>query len=99
MRADKRKNLEAKGWKVGGAKDFLGLTDGEAAYIELRLKLAQGLKAKRSQQGLSQTEHLGRRIASWVRSSAAVGRPSSTRINGRLPSLRLSPYPTRTAAS
>jgi DNA-binding XRE family transcriptional regulator len=64
MRADKRKNLEAKGWKVGGAKDFLGLTDGEAAYIELRLKLAQGLRAKRSAQGLSQTA-----LAKAVRSS------------------------------
>ena len=64
MRADKRKNLEAKGWKVGGAKDFLGLTDGEAAYIELRLKLAQGLRATRSAQGLSQTE-----LAKAVRSS------------------------------
>ena len=64
MRADKRKNLDAKGWKVGGAKDFLGLTDGEAAYIELRLKLAQGLRAKRSAQGLSQTE-----LAKAVRSS------------------------------
>lgn len=64
MRADKRKNLEAKGWKVGGAKDFLGLTDGEAAYIELRLKLARGLRAKRSAQGLSQTE-----LAKAVRSS------------------------------
>jgi ribosome-binding protein aMBF1 (putative translation factor) len=56
MRAKKRKGLEAKGWKVGSAKDFLGLTDHEAAYIELRLKLAQGLKDKRSSRGLSQTE-------------------------------------------
>ena len=64
MRADKRKNLEAKGWKVGGAKDFLELTDGEAAYIELRLKLAEGLRAKRSARGLSQTE-----LAKAVRSS------------------------------
>jgi len=47
MRAEKRRSLEARGWKVGGAKDFLGLTDQEAACIELRLKLAQGLKAKR----------------------------------------------------
>ena len=56
MRAEKRKGLEEKGWKVGSAMDFLGLTDHEAAYIELRLKLAQGLKAKRSSRGLSQTE-------------------------------------------
>jgi ribosome-binding protein aMBF1 (putative translation factor) len=56
MRAEKRRSLEAKGWKAGSAKDFLGLTDHEVAYIELRLKLAQGLKAKRSSRGLSQTE-------------------------------------------
>lgn len=54
MKADKRKRLEAKGWKVGGPKDLLGLSDGEAAYIELRLKLAEGLKAQRSARGLTQ---------------------------------------------
>ena len=64
MRAEKRRGLEAKGWKVGSAKDFLGLTDQEAAYIELRVKLAQGLKAKRNSRGLSQTE-----LAKVVRSS------------------------------
>lgn len=55
MRADKRKRLEAKGWKVGGPAEFLGLTDEEAAYIELRLKLADGLRARRNAQGISQT--------------------------------------------
>jgi hypothetical protein len=47
MRAEKRKRLEAKGWKVGSVKEFLDLSDQEAAYIELRLKLARGLKARR----------------------------------------------------
>jgi ribosome-binding protein aMBF1 (putative translation factor) len=56
MRAEKRKRLEAKGWKVGSVKDFLGLSDQEAAYIELRLKLARGLKARRHARGLSQNE-------------------------------------------
>mgnify|MGYP002382400758 CR=1 FL=1 len=64
MRAGKRKELEARGWKVGGAKEFLGLTEQETAYIELRVKLAQGLKAKRNSRGLSQTE-----LAKVVRSS------------------------------
>ena len=54
MRPDKRRRLEAKGWKVGGPKDLLNLSDGEAAYIELRLKLAEGLKARRSAKGLTQ---------------------------------------------
>lgn len=55
MRADKRKRLEAQGWTVGSPGEFLGLGDEEAAYIELRLKLADGLKARRNAQGISQT--------------------------------------------
>ena len=55
MRAEKRKRLEAKGWKVGSAKELLNLSDEEAAYVELRLKLAEGLKARRNAKGLTQT--------------------------------------------
>jgi len=51
-----RKRLEAKGWKFGSAKDFLQLSDEEEAYIELRLKLADGLKARRVEQGLTQIQ-------------------------------------------
>ena len=50
----KRKRLEARGWKVGTAKELLGLSDEEEAYIELRLKLAEGLKARRVDKGLTQ---------------------------------------------
>jgi len=56
MRAEKRKLLEAKGWKIGSVREFLGLSDQEAAYIELRLKLARGLKARRHARGVSQTQ-------------------------------------------
>jgi len=56
MRAEKRKRLEAKGWKVGTPKELLNLTDEEAAYVELRFKLAEGLKARRSAKGLTQTD-------------------------------------------
>lgn len=55
MKADKRKRLEARGWKFGTVKEFLGLTDEEVAYIELRLKLADGLRARRTAKGISQT--------------------------------------------
>lgn len=55
MRADKRKRLEARGWKVGSTREFLDLSDEEASYIELRLKLANGLKARRNAKGISQT--------------------------------------------
>lgn len=64
MREGKRSKLAAKGWKVGDAKDFLELADSEEAYIELRLKLADGLKSRRSSKGMTQTE-----LASTLRSS------------------------------
>jgi DNA-binding XRE family transcriptional regulator len=56
MRDAKRRRLAAKGWKTGDAKDFLGLTDQEEAYIELRLKLAEGLKTRRIQRRLTQID-------------------------------------------
>jgi DNA-binding XRE family transcriptional regulator len=64
MRDRKRKRLEARGWKVGTTKEFLGLTQAEEAYIELRLKLAEGLKEKRVRRRLTQVD-----LAKAVRSS------------------------------
>ena len=64
MRESKQRKLAAKGWKVGDAKDFLELSDSDEAYIELRLKLADGLKSRRSSRGMTQTE-----LASTLRSS------------------------------
>lgn len=40
MRPEKRGDLEAKGWRIGTAEEFLGLTPEEAAVVEIRLKLA-----------------------------------------------------------
>ena len=56
MRESKRSKLAAKGWKFGSAKDFLGLTAQEDAYIELRLKLADGLRMRRGTRGVTQTQ-------------------------------------------
>ena len=56
MQTDKRKKLTDAGWKVGDASDFLGLTAEEQAYIELRLKLADALKSRRSNSRLTQVE-------------------------------------------
>lgn len=64
MQASKRKKLGAAGWKVGNAKDFLNLTGEEEAYIELRLRLADGLKARRARKKLTQAE-----FAKSIRSS------------------------------
>ena len=55
MKAEKIKKLEAKGWKVGSATDFLGLNKEETAYIELKLSLGENLKKLRALQHLTQT--------------------------------------------
>ena len=56
MKAAKRKQLESKGWKVGSAADFLELSNEEAAYIELKLKLATRLKKLRTEKHLTQQQ-------------------------------------------
>ncbi len=64
MRESKRKRLEARGWKVGGTAEFLKLTPEEAAYVDLKVKLASNLRAWRRRRRLSQRE-----LARLVRSS------------------------------
>ena len=56
MKAAKRKKLEASGWKVDSAANFLELSDDEAAYIELKLKLANRLKVASTRRRLTQKE-------------------------------------------
>jgi DNA-binding XRE family transcriptional regulator len=56
MRASKREKLERVNWKVGDARDFLGLTPKEETFLELRLRLAKGLKARRVRKNLTQVE-------------------------------------------
>jgi predicted XRE-type DNA-binding protein len=55
----KRKRLEAKGWKFGSAAEFLGLSDEESIYVELRLRLTEALKRRRQSAKLSQTALAG----------------------------------------
>ncbi|HUO05649.1 MAG TPA: helix-turn-helix transcriptional regulator [Candidatus Binataceae bacterium] len=59
----KRKALEAAGWKVGSAADFLGLDEEEAAVVELKLGLADAVKARRGRRRMTQ-EQLGRLLGS-----------------------------------
>jgi DNA-binding XRE family transcriptional regulator len=64
MRRSKRQKLESKGWRVGTVKEFLHLSDDDAAIIELRLRLADNLKRRRQKQNLTQTA-----FAKLIRSS------------------------------
>ena len=43
----KRKRLEARGWKLGSAADFLELAPEEAALVEIKLALARSLRERR----------------------------------------------------
>ena len=54
MDSEKRKRLEASGWTVGDASDFLGLTAAEAELVELKVRLALFAKEQRNNQNLSQ---------------------------------------------
>ena len=44
MDAVKRQRLEAAGWRVGNAEDFLGLSPEEVAFIEMKLSLSKRLR-------------------------------------------------------
>jgi ribosome-binding protein aMBF1 (putative translation factor) len=56
MTKQKKKRLQVKDWKIATVKEFLGLSDEESAYIELKIKLAAGLRRRRQQKGLSQLD-------------------------------------------
>jgi len=63
MRKEKKEKLEKKGWKVGSADDFLGLTHEESTYIDLKLRLSENLRTLRKKQHMTQLQ-LAKRIHS-----------------------------------
>ena len=64
MHKPKRRALEADGWKVGTTREFLRLSEQEAALIDLKLTLGRALKERRTSQRLSQAA-----VAARIRSS------------------------------
>ena len=63
MHGTKKKRLEHAGWTVGSAAAFLGLSDGEAALVEMRLALSESLRERRQRAHLTQTA-LAKRLGS-----------------------------------
>ncbi|MBA4063716.1 MAG: transcriptional regulator [Isosphaera sp.] len=63
MDATKRKKLEAAGFRVGDAEDFLGLTPEEREFVDLRVKLSRLIRLMREKLKLTQKE-LATRIKS-----------------------------------
>ena len=56
MKASKQKRLQAAGWKSGSAAEFLGLSDTEAALVELKLALVAAVRRTRRKRGMSQID-------------------------------------------
>lgn len=63
MKSDKKQRLEAAGFKVGSADEFLALSPEESALVSLRLSLAEEVRRRRLALHYSQAE-LARRIGS-----------------------------------
>jgi hypothetical protein len=63
MKSAKKARLEAAGWTVGTAEQFLGLSKEESEYVELKLALAEGIRMRRRLEHLTQTQ-LARRVGS-----------------------------------
>ena len=55
---DKRKQaqLAKKGWKAGTVDEFLGLSEEESAYVEMKLALSGMLKEMRTRKKLTQAQ-------------------------------------------
>lgn len=54
MRKSKKEELERAGWVVGGAQEFLDLSDAEMALIDVRVSLAKALRRRRHRLKISQ---------------------------------------------
>ncbi|NQU28868.1 MAG: helix-turn-helix transcriptional regulator [Candidatus Marinimicrobia bacterium] len=54
MRKEKKERLEKRGWKVGSADDFLGLTPEESKYLDLKISLSENLRKLRNEQHMTQ---------------------------------------------
>jgi len=63
MKADKKRKLEAAGWRVGDARDFLGLKASEAEFVEIKLALARRVRELREEHNWTQAE-FARRVGS-----------------------------------
>jgi ribosome-binding protein aMBF1 (putative translation factor) len=56
MDATKRKAIEAAGWKVGDAADFLEMDAEERQLLDARVKLALAIRQQRQVHGLTQKD-------------------------------------------
>ena len=77
MDTKKRKALEAAGWKVGGAADFLQLSQEERQLLDTRVEIALAIRRQREALHLSQKELGAKLKTSQPRAAAAATLTSS----------------------
>jgi transcriptional regulator with XRE-family HTH domain len=53
LKKHKRDRLEAEGWRVGSAAEFLALSPEEAALVEIKVVLSRSLRLRRIKLGIS----------------------------------------------
>lgn len=56
MKSEKKRKLEAAGWRVGETREFLDLTPGESAFVEIKLALARRVRELREEHNWTQAE-------------------------------------------
>ena len=56
MKASKQKKLEAAGWKVGSASEFLELSDAEVMLVNMKLALAKKIRELRKSKKITQND-------------------------------------------
>jgi len=81
MKKTKRARLEAHGWRLGTAADFLELTPEEAAFVDTKLALSRSLRDRRRAQSLSQSALAKRLNSSQSRVAKMEAADPSVSIN------------------
>lgn len=56
MKAEKKRRLEAAGWKETTVEELLNLSEADAQYIETKLALSRRLRQLREQRHLTQSK-------------------------------------------
>jgi len=56
MKAEKRRRLDAAGWKQTTVQEFLNLSEADVRYIEMKLALSRLLRLVRERRRLTQTK-------------------------------------------
>lgn len=80
MNPGKQKRLEAAGWKVSTAAEFLEMTPEESALVEIKLALSRTLRRRRETQ-MTQAELAAKIQSSQPRIARAEGGDGSVSLD------------------